>query len=288
MSLRSRHPGNPGVVGLFGLGALLVLSLAAAPARAQVATIAPKLSPVEKMLFLRAGTFEVWQDTTRLGTEFYCSYMTAKQDSVVTSTSVVYDLHSGKRLMHYEKKALRITNAMDNHLLLYQSADEVGAQDRALAVTTFDTTATIYHEDGGQGDGNVIAVPPGRVYILDPSVYEQVEALTRDFAQSQVPSRTMHALIPPRDTVITIQMNRGPKEKVKGPDGKSLSAQRVDMFDDLTRIQAWLDDSGNLVRLEAPAQKVRVVRLPAGDAEARALSQASGPVTPAGSSSARR
>jgi hypothetical protein len=288
MSLRSRHPRNPGVLGLLGLGALLLLSLAAIPAQGQVATIAPKLSPVEKMFFVRAGTFEVWQDTTRLGTEFYCTYVTAKHDSVVTSTSVVYDLHSGKRLMHYEKRALRITNALDNHLLLYQSADQVGAQDRAIAVTTFDTTATIYHEDGGQGDGNIIAVPPGRVYILDPSVYEQVEALTRDFAQSQVPSRTMHALIPPRDTVITIQMNRGPKEKVQGPGGKSLSAQRVDMYDDLTRIQAWLDDSGNLVRLEAPAQKVRVVRLPAGDAEAQALSRASGPVTTAGSSSVRR
>src|SRR5262249_8142707 len=138
-----------------------------------------------------------------------------------------------------------------------------------------------------QGDGSVIAVPPGRVYILDPSVYEQVEALTRDFAQSQVAKRTMHALIPPRDTVITIQMSRGPKEKVKVADGKSVSAQRVDMFDDLPRIEAWLDDAGNLVRLEAPAQKVRVVRLAPGDAEAQALSRASGPVTNSGSSASR-
>jgi hypothetical protein len=272
-----------------GLGALLIASLAAVPARAQVATIAPKLSPVEKMLFLRAGTFEVWQDTTRLGTEFYTAYLTAaKKDSVITTSSVVYDLHSGKRLMHYEKKTLRITGAMDSHLMQYQSAEEIGPQERALAVTTYDTTATIYHEDNGQGDGTVIVVPPGRVYILDPSVYEQVEALTRDFAQSQVPSRTMHALIPPRDTVITIQMKRGPKEKVQGTGGKPMSAQRVDMYDDLTRIQAWLDDSGNLVRLEAPAQKVRVVRLQAGDAEAQALSRASGPATSAGTSASRR
>ena len=264
------------------------MSLLAASARAQVATIAPKLSPVSRMYFLRAGTFEVWQDTTRLGTEFYSAYLTGKRDSVVTTTNVVYDLRAGPRLMHYEKKSLRITSELDGHLYLYQSAEQIGAQDRALSVTTFDTTATIYHENGGQGDGTVIAIPVGRVYVLDPSVYEQVESLTRDFAQSQVPSRTMHAMIPSRDTVITIRMNRGPKEKVSGTAGKSMSAQRVDLFDDLTKIQAWLDDSGNLVRLEAPAQKVRVVRLAPGDDEAHALARASGPATPAGSSATRR
>src|SRR5262249_45897719 len=206
MSLRSRHPRNPGAFGLFGLAALPV----ACTAPAQVATIAPKLSPVSRMYFVRAGTFEVWQDTTRLGTEFYSMYLTGKRDSVITTSNVVYDLRSGPRLMHYEKKTLRINSALDNHLYQYQSGEQIGQQDRALSVTTFDTTATIYHENGGQGDGTVIAIPMGRVYVLDPSVYEQVEALTRDFAESQVPSRTIHAMIPSRDTVITGQMERGP------------------------------------------------------------------------------
>jgi hypothetical protein len=258
------------------------------PARAQIATIAPKLSPVDRMLFLRAGTFEVWQDTTRLGTEFYSAYLTAKRDSLISASNVIYDLHSGRRVMHYEKKTLRINNGMDNHLLQYQSAEQIGADDRALAVTTYDTTATIYHENNGQGDGTVIAIPHGRVYVLDPSVYEQVEALTRDFAESQVPARTMNAMIPSRDTVIVIQMKRGPKEKVQGAGGAPVNALRIDMFDDLTRIQAWLDEAGNLVRLEAPAQKVRVIRLPAGDQEAQALARASGPANPTGSSASRR
>jgi hypothetical protein len=257
-------------------------------AQAQVATVAPKISPVEKMLFLRAGTFEVWQDTMRLGTEFYSAYLTAKRDSVITSSNVVYDLRSGPRLMHYEKRALRIATSLDNHLFLYQSAEQIGQEERALAVTTYDTSATIYHENNGAGEGSVIAVPPGRIYVLDPSVYEQVESLTRDFALSGLPGRSMHALIPSRDTVITIQMKRGPKEKVQGTGGKPLMAQRVDMYDDLTRIQAWLDDSGNLVRLEAPAQKVRVLRRPAGDEEAQALARASGPANPSSSSAPPR
>jgi hypothetical protein len=288
MSLRSRHPGIPGAFGPLAFATLLVASLlAGGPARAQVASIAPKLSPVGRMFFVRAGTFEVWQDTTRLGTEFYSCYLTAKRDTMVTSSQVVYDLHSGKQLMHYEKRTLRLNSALDNHLFQYQASEAIGQGNRAVQVTALDTTATIYHENNGAGEGSVIEIPPGRVYVLDPSSYEQVEALTRDFAASQQPTRQMHALIPLRDTVITIQMNRGPKEKVQGGGDQQVSAQRLDMFDDLTRIQAWLDDAGNLVRLEAPAQKVRVVRRPAGDAEAQAMAKAYAPATAAGAAPRR-
>src|SRR5262249_42006350 len=231
--LRSRHPRNPGVFAVLGLAAAALF--ASSPAGAQVATIAPHLSPVDHLLFARAGTFEVWQDTTRLGTEFYTVYLTAKRDSLIASSAVTYDLHSGKRLMHYEKSSLRIANAIDHRLYVYQSKDLAGTDERALSVTpSGDTTVTIYHEGSGRGDGVVVEIPPGRVYMLDPSIYEEVEWLTRDFAESQIETRKMHALIPPRDTVITFQLTRGPKEKVQGPGGQSINAQRVDVFDDMT------------------------------------------------------
>jgi len=282
MSLRSRHPRIPGAFASFGLLALLGLGLFIGPAAAQVATIAPRLSPVDHMLYVRAGTYEVWQDTTRLGTEFYTTYMTAKRDSMISSSVITYELRSRNRRLRYEKQTLRITSAEDNSLYLYQAKELIGEQDRALSLTCHDTTATIYHEDSGKGEGAVVELPPGRVYVFDPSVYEQVEWLARDFAQGASSTRTMHAVIPARDTVIAVQVTRGSKEKIAGPGGKSMSAQRIDIFDDLTKIQVWLDDDGNLVRLEAPAQKVRVVRLPAGADEADALARAQGPANSSG------
>jgi len=284
MSLRSRYPAKLGILALLAAGGLLVV---ATLARAQMSTIAPQISPVESMLALRAGTFEVWQDTTRLGTEFYSAYLTARRDTAAVTSHITYELHSGRATMHYEKRTLRLASGLDNRLFVYQAHEDIGQNERGVAVTSYDTTATIYHEADGKGAGNVIEVPHGRIYLLDASVYEQVEWLTRDFVESGLQTRTFHTLIPPRDTVIAIQLTRGPKEKVQGPGGKPLQAQRVDINDDMTKIVVWMDDQGNLVRLEAPAQKVRVIRLPAGDAEAQALARAARPANSSGASAKR-
>jgi hypothetical protein len=287
MSLRSRHPAHARIFQVLAACALFVATFGASRALAQIADVAPQIRPVETMLALRAGTFEVWQDTTRLGTEFYSSYVTAARDTAAISSLITYELRSGRARLHSEKHTIRLVNGTDNLLYLYQAHEDIGPQERGVAVTSYDTTATIYHEADGKGSGDVIGIPHGRIYVLDASAYEQVEWLVRDFVESGLQTRSFHALIPPRDTVIDIQLSRGSKEKIQGPGGKTLSAQRVDINDDMTKINVWMDDQGNLLRLEAPAQKVRVVRLPAGDAEAQAMARAARPANPSGASARR-
>lgn len=250
---------------------LLVLSVAPG-ARGQVADIPAPTSPLSRLLFVRTGTFEVRQDTTLLGTEFYRVYLTPGRDSLLVSGHVSYDLSGPRGRVRYEKHSLRILRALDNYLARYQTHEEIGGKERAMSLATFDTSASIFHEADGRGEGNVIPVPPGRVYLLDPSVYEQVEFMVRDFLQSELQTRTINALIPTRDTVISLRMTKGPAEKV----GK-VQTRRVDLYDDLTLIQAWLDADGNLIQLDAPAQKVHVRRLPAGKEEAQAAAESAGP-----------
>jgi len=277
MSFRSANPTQSRVrtarTAAFGLAAAALVALAVAPrSGAQVADIPAKTSPLARLLFVRAGTFEVRQDTTRLGTEFYRIYLSPGRDTLLVSGHVIYELPRAKGQVRYEKHTLRLLRALDNFLAVYQTHEDIGGQDRAMALATHDTSASIYHEANGEGQGVTIAVPPGRVYTLDASMYEQVEFMARDFLETDLPTRIVHALIPARDTVIAIRLTKGPTEKV----GK-IQARRVDLYDDLTLIQTWLDADGNLLRLEAPAAKVHVVRLPPGEDEAQALSDAAGP-----------
>jgi hypothetical protein len=256
------------------MAAAALLLLSAIPgAHAQVADIPVPASPLSRLLFVRTGTFEVRQDTTLLGTEFYRIYLTPGRDSLLVSGHITYELPQVRGgHVRYEKHSLRILRALDNYLAMYQTHEEIGGRERALALATHDTSVSIFHEADGRGEGNVIPIPPGRVYTLDPSAYEQVEFMVRDFLETSLPTRTIHALIPPRDTVISLRLTRGSAEKV----GK-IQTRRVDLYDDLTLIQAWLDADGNLIQLEAPAQKVRVRRLPPGKDEAQAASDAAGP-----------
>lgn len=280
MSFRSANPKPSRVrtarTAALGVAAAALLALAVAPrSGAQVADIPTPSSPLSRLLFVRAGTFEVRQDTTRLGTEFYRIYLTPTRDTLLVSGHVVYELPRGKGgSVRYEKHTLRLLRALDNYLAVYQSHEDIGGQERAMALATHDTSASIYHEANEKGEGNTIAVPPGRIYTLDASVYEQVEFMARDFMETGLQARIVHAIIPARDTVIDIRLTKGPTEKV----GK-IQAKRFDLYDDLTLIQVWLDADGNLVKLEAPTAKVHVVRLPPGQDEAQALSDAAGPAS---------
>lgn len=239
-------------------------------AHAQVATIPPKVGPPDRLSFLRAGTFETWQDTSRLGTEFYQVYVTPRRDSVIASTTTRYQLRDQTGPFLYEKFTLQITRAMDAFPLFYQSYENLGERHRALSVTTHDTMAVIFHEAGGRGEGNVIDLPPGRLYLLDPQVFDQVENLVGDFAQRGLTSRFQQVLMPPRDSVVQVRLARGPQETIELPGLGKKKAQRIDLYDDLTLIRTWVSDDGILLKIESPSQGMRVVRLPPGKDEAEA------------------
>jgi hypothetical protein len=123
-------------------------------------------------------------------------------------------------------------------------------------------------------------VPPGRLYILDPNVYEHIESLVSDFCGRGIASRTQNVIMTPRDSVQQIRLARGPLETISTPGRDKIKATRVDVFDELTLLKTWLDEEGLLLRLEAPAQKLRVVRLPPGKDEAAAAAEAAHGDTP--------
>jgi hypothetical protein len=228
----------------------------------------------EHLSLSKTGTFEVWQDTTRLGTEFYRVYASPKGDSLIAVSNVRYDLRDRGGRLAYEKKTLEITRTLDAFPLLLQSEETVGGQDRSVSITFREGNAIVFREAGGGGQADVIAVPPGRLHILDPNVYEHVESLVADFWTRGIAARTQNVIMTPRDTVLQIRLTRGPQETVVGPEGRKVKATRVDVFDELTLIKTWLDDQGLMIRLEAPAQKLRVVRLAPGKSEAEAATGA--------------
>jgi hypothetical protein len=261
----------------FARPAILLAALLAAPAaRAQVADTPPDLGSVARMSLVRTGTYEAWQDTSRLGTEFYRVYATPGGDSLVSVSTVRYELHGQGGLTTYEKWTLGITRSLDSYPLLYQTRESIGGRQRALNVTFRAGTALIFRESEGRGGATAVGMPPGRIYILDPNVYEQIERVVSEFYARGLPSRMQNIIMTPRDTVLEIRLTRGPKENIELPGRGKLAATRVDIFDDLTLIKTWVDDGGLLVRVEAPAQKLRVVRLPPGQAEAAAAAEAKG------------
>jgi hypothetical protein len=265
---------------LVALALLLVAFQPVPAARSQVAAFPINLGSTDRLTLLRTGTFEVWQDTTRLGTEFYRVYATPRGDSLVTVSTVRYELRGRGGREAYEKSVLGITRRLDAYPLLFQSREEIGGRRRAVNLNFREGNAIISRESGGAGQVNVVAVPPGRLYILDPNVYEHIESLVSDFCGRGIASRTQNVIMTPRDSVQQIRLARGPLETISTPGRDKIKATRVNVFDELTLLKTWLDEEGLLLRLEAPAQKLRVVRLPPGKDEAAAAAEAAHGDTP--------
>jgi hypothetical protein len=258
------------------LAALLTLAACTRPGRAQVAAGEAEVGPTTRLTLLRTGTFEARQDTARLGTEFYSAYTTVRRDSVIAYSSLSYTLHGRGGLVALNKWTVSIQRAFDSYPLLYQSREQIGGRESSYSLATHDTSATCFRELGSGGSGKVVPLPPGRLYVLDPGVYSQVEMVAGDFYARGAPSRVQNVVIAPRDTVVQLRLTRGGQEVIDLPGRGKVKATRIDLYDDLTLIQTWIDERGQLLQVEAPAQKLRVVRLPPGQDEADAAAAAKG------------
>jgi hypothetical protein len=157
---------------------------------------------------------------------------------------------------------------MDSYPLVFQvidfPRDTTRGQATAINCMFTDTTATIYREITGTiGRGESIGLPPGRLYILEPGIYAQVQTLVGDFLATKQDKRKQPVLIPSAQQVVELVLTRGPVERL-GQEGHVVTTTRVEITDKLTQLVAWVDANGHMWKLEAPAAGLRVERsLPA-------------------------
>lgn len=244
---------------------LAVLAAAAvwpASAPAQLATIPPEITPLERLELRDAGTFDVWQGNSLLGFEKYEAYVSVTGDSLITWSAVHYTFTAGPESSTFAKEAVLIDGAFDAYPLFYQTREVVGDQTRAMSMTVIDTTAEIFRESSGAGVGSVIEVPRGRFFVFDPSIYHHIEILLGRFARRSVDSRHYQVLVPATETFLDLTAVRGDEEKVQLSDGTEREAVKLELSDELTKFEAWVDKNGRLLRLEAKAQGIKVVRRP--------------------------
>jgi hypothetical protein len=216
--------------------------------------------------------FEIFQDDRLLGTEEYRSYFT-NDTLVVGSTLRLTGVGEGSRLPR-QKNTTMLSNARNSYPLLFQviSLAQDTTQTLAINCVFTDTAVVIYHESKDMGRGESIGLPPGRLYVLEPGIYAQVQTLAGDFARGSQVRRRQPVLIPSMRSVVDIHLTRGPKERL-GQDGHVVETTRVELTDKLIKLVAWVDAEGRMWKMEAPGQGLRVERqvpTPAPASKARA------------------
>ncbi len=227
--------------------AILVAVLSAAPAVAQVWT--PQDS----------AKFEIYQDDRLLGIEDYRTFKTG-DTLVITSALDLSGAREGSTLPRF-KETMFLRKADSSYPIVFHVTELARDSTQTSLNCVFrDTTVVIYRENKRGGVGDALALPPGRLYLLEPGIYAQIQTLLGDFVQSSQNKRKQSVLIPAVGQVVEVTLSRGPRENL-GQDRFLVKTTRVDMTDKLTTLSAWMDSGGRMWKLEAKAQGLRVERL---------------------------
>ncbi|MEP7028329.1 MAG: hypothetical protein ABI960_07030 [Candidatus Eisenbacteria bacterium] len=243
------------------IGAVCLL-VSAVPAHAQIAAGEPEAPVLDTYEVRQQASFEIWSGDTRLGTEKFRIY--ASHDTLITASTVRLDGASPTSALPFEKRTTFLQRVYDSYPLMFQISQQPRSDTTAtmsLNCVFRDTSVTIYKEAMQRGVGTSVALPPGRLYILEPGVYLQVQLLLADFLAGSQDTRRQAVLIPSVEQVVDLYLTRGPVEAIV-VRGKRVNAQRVDFTDKLTSLVGWVDKDGKMWKLEAPGQGLRVERGP--------------------------
>jgi hypothetical protein len=249
--LIARRPGAP----------VAALTLAASFALAVLGFVAarPAAAQLPGWTVLDSTTFEIYQDDRQIGEEQYRAYRT--NDTLIIGSSLsLPGLPEGSPLPSV--KNTTFLRRADNSWPLAFHVQEAGrdtTNTRSISCAFSDTTVIVFHEAAGVGRGTALALPPGRLYILEPGIYAQVQTLVGDFARSTQNKRKQPVLIPSAKAIVDIHLTRGPKERL-GQDKFVVQTTRIDLTDNLVRLSAWVDDQGRMWKMEAPGQGLRIER----------------------------
>lgn len=236
----------------FACAAGCLMLFAASPARAQV----------ESYEVRQQASFEIWSGNTRLGIEKFRIYAT--HDTLISASTVRFDGAPANSGLPFEKRTTFLQRAYDSYPLLFQIVEQ--PRDDTLRTMSLncvfrDTMATIYKEVEQRGVGTSVALPPGRLYLLEPGIYLTVQLLVADFAAGTQETRRQPVLIPSLEQIVELHLTRGPVEAIV-VRGRRVDARHVGITDKLTELIAWVDEKGRLWKLEAPGQGLRVERGP--------------------------
>jgi hypothetical protein len=237
---------------------VLALALALLLAVPREATGATDLVP-STWTVVDSATFEIYQDDRQLGDEEYRAYRT--NDTLIMGSAMRLPGAPEGSLLPVAKNTTFLRRALDAWPLVFQvfETPRDTAAARSISCAFNDTTVIVFHEVGGVGSGTALALPPGRLYLLEPGIYAQVQTLVGDFVKSSQNQRKQPVLIPSAKAIVDVQLKRGEPERL-GQEGRVVETTKVELTDNYVKLVAWVDAEGRMWKLEAPGQGLRVER----------------------------
>jgi hypothetical protein len=227
---------------------LLLLASLAIP-RADAANPA---APVDQ------GKFKVFWNDAPLGYENF-SYQ-VQGDSLMVHAQVVHLPDRSNTQDTLVKDMVLILRNVDQDLIGYKSSEIFRGQNMVRGLVVNDTAFTSYYQVNGSGVGDRLVRPPGRMFVIDRSVFVLYDFIGRSLHGKTFDQRpvTMFTLGRPDTLIEAVVTDLGTEAIPWG--GKTVKARKLRISDPGDELYLWISPQGQMLRWTQPAYALRVER----------------------------
>jgi hypothetical protein len=188
-------------------------------------------------------------------------YMDRSGDTLVVRAGsyLSADVQAGRR----PDKTMELQlGALDYAFVRYHSQHIMGPDTlrRGVETTPGDTLFTLWRELNDHGVGDRLALPPGRVFILDPPLFTTFNLIARTLHGKTFDQRPIIVLVlGTPDTLVETTVTDLGTETIRW-GARAIGARKLLLADQQTRFTAWIAPDGRMLRLEQPEAGILVER----------------------------
>jgi hypothetical protein len=158
------------------------------------------------------------------------------------------------------QKELMMTARRDFGLLEYRSDLRAGGRKYMRAVVMSDTSMTVYRQIDEFGEGDHLAVPPGRLFVVDPHLFVLFNFICLSLRDKTFESWPLSMLtLGARDTMLAATATHLGVEAIRW-GAKPVQARKLKISDGTTDFWVWVNPAGQMLRLEHRDSGMRVER----------------------------
>jgi hypothetical protein len=175
--------------------------------------------------------------------------------------------------LRFDKHMALVADAWESGLISYSSEHAVPGDTlrRGITIARGDTAFTLWRETNGRGVGDVLAQPPGRMYVLDAPLFTLFGYIGWTMRGRTFDRRSVHIMVlAARDTLVEGTVTDAGTQKLAW-NGQSVEARKLLIGDQQMTVEAWFTPDGHMLRLEQAQSGIHAERdaPTAGSAPAR-------------------
>ena len=234
---------------------LMVLLAACALAPFAAAQFRVPMMPESGVTELDRGSFTIYHRGQPLGTEHFS--IQGSGDSLLFSTHT-FQVFPGDTF----EKDVAWVSGIDFGLRNYMSKQIRRGHRYIRALVLSDSVFSSYRQIDRSGDADVLALPPGRVFVLEPRVFICFDVICRSLEGKTFERRPISLIVlGAPDTVLEATATSLGSETIRW-GARDVQARKLSLADANTTFLAWASPRGELLRLEETTSGLRVERTP--------------------------